>query len=339
MGRKYQIEKIPLGERITAAKQLDPKEKNKIRFFLIKDKNGKKYFSEKEENKIGNDFLKDKNKYSKEVIQLMESCAVCSKRKNSDPIMPEFLKYVLLGASVISFLIPTIKSSEECVRQEQIEQTIIDYKENRKDLENKIKEITGEEIKMNKQFCINMPFKKNKVTSGFGRRINPFSKQTGGPKTDRHYGWDVIPIDSDWRIGALQSGSVVFTGWKKGYGRTVIIEHENGFKTLYAHLYKTNVVLGDFIKIGDVIGLVGSSGRSRGPHLHFEVINEKGKKLNPRKFVKSYIEALEWDQWQEKVESAKSTLLDIDKKMLKVEYDSTINYINQSNLISLLRRK
>jgi hypothetical protein len=336
---EYKIEKISSRERINAARQLDPKEKNKIRFFLIRDKNGKKYFNEKKKNKIGKDFLKNKKKYPKNIIQLIESCAVYSKRKNSEPTMPEFFKYFLLGASVISFLIPTIKSSEECVRQEQIKQVIIDYKENRKDLENKIKEIAEEEIKMNKQFCINMPFKKNKVTSGFGRRINPFSKQTGGPKTDRHYGWDVIPLDSDKRIGALQSGSVVFSGWKKGYGRTIIIEHENGFKTLYAHLYKTNVVLGDFIKIGDIIGLVGSSGRSRGPHLHFEVINEKGKKLNPRRFVKSYIKALEWDCWQEKVESAKSTLLDIDKKMLKVGYDSTINYINKSNLISLLQRK
>ncbi len=81
-------------------------------------------------------------------------------------------------------------------------------------------------------------------------------------------------------IHASEAGYVAATGWMGGYGNYIIINHGNGWETLYAHLSRIQVMAGQGVQRGDVIGLVGSTGRSTGPHLHFEIIRG-GAKVNP----------------------------------------------------------
>ncbi len=108
----------------------------------------------------------------------------------------------------------------------------------------------------------------------------------------QRYHWYHRAIDianpSGPAIKAADSGKVVQAGWTRthgGYGLYVVISHTNGYKTLYAHLRKLKVKAGDKVSKGQVIGLMGSTGRSTGTHLHFEIIL-KGKKLNPLGFYK-----------------------------------------------------
>jgi len=88
-------------------------------------------------------------------------------------------------------------------------------------------------------------------------------------------------------ILAADSGKVIVAGWldNVGYGNRVIIDHGNGFSTLYGHLSKISVNIGQTVKRGDVIGLMGSTGRSTGSHLHFE-IREKDRTVDPLTYLK-----------------------------------------------------
>lgn len=123
------------------------------------------------------------------------------------------------------------------------------------------------------------PVKNVRVTSNFGTRKDPFD---GKPK--RHRG-----IDFAGKIGTelmtVAPGRVISAGERVGYGTTVEIDHGLGFTTLYAHLSQITVSRGDWVRPGTVIGLAGSSGRSTGPHLHYE-IRYKGAPFDPSKFVK-----------------------------------------------------
>jgi murein DD-endopeptidase MepM/ murein hydrolase activator NlpD len=76
---------------------------------------------------------------------------------------------------------------------------------------------------------------------------------------------------------------VAFAGQKNGFGNCIILKHGNGFTTLYGHLSKILVTAGQQIEIGQQIGLIGSTGRSTGPHLHYE-IQQNGQKLTPNLF-------------------------------------------------------
>jgi murein DD-endopeptidase MepM/ murein hydrolase activator NlpD len=120
---------------------------------------------------------------------------------------------------------------------------------------------------------------KSRITSNYGTRNDPF---TGKPK--KHRG-----IDFAGKIGtellAVAPGRVISAGERVGYGTTVEIDHGLGFTTLYAHLSQILVSRGDWVRPGTVIGLAGSSGRSTGPHLHYE-IRYKGAPFDPTKFVK-----------------------------------------------------
>jgi len=126
---------------------------------------------------------------------------------------------------------------------------------------------------------IGAPVESLRVTSNYGKRNDPF---TGKPK--QHRG-----IDFAGKIGtelmAVAPGRVISAGERVGYGLTVEIDHGLGFSTLYAHLSKATVARGDWVRPGTVVGLGGSSGRSTGPHLHYE-IRYKGNPFNPSKFVK-----------------------------------------------------
>lgn len=105
----------------------------------------------------------------------------------------------------------------------------------------------------------------NGVTSGFGYRIHP---TLGGQRF--HAGID-IARPAGTRIIAANPGTVVQAGWAAGYGLLVTIDHGRGLQTRYAHLSSLGVVPGQEVRKGDVLGSVGSTGRSTGPHLHYEV--------------------------------------------------------------------
>ena len=133
--------------------------------------------------------------------------------------------------------------------------------------------------KLNTLLPLGAPVEKVRITSNYGMRNDPF---TGEPK--RHRG-----IDFAGKIGtelmAVAPGRVVSAGERVGYGTTVEIDHGLGFTTLYAHLSQIMVARGDWVRPGTVVGLGGSTGRSTGPHLHYE-IRYKGVPFDPSKFVK-----------------------------------------------------
>ena len=117
-------------------------------------------------------------------------------------------------------------------------------------------------------------------TSGFGVRSDPF---LGRPAM--HTGLDFRAATGD-PVRATANGKVVSSGWAGGYGRMVEIDHGNGLSTRYGHLSEINVKVGDQIRIGQVIGAVGSTGRSTGPHLHYETRID-GDAVDPQKFLRA----------------------------------------------------
>jgi murein DD-endopeptidase MepM/ murein hydrolase activator NlpD len=117
-------------------------------------------------------------------------------------------------------------------------------------------------------------------TSGFGIRTDPF---LGRPAM--HTGLDFRAAMGD-PVRATANGKVVSSGWAGGYGRMVEIDHGNGLSTRYGHLSEIDVKVGDPIKIGQVIGAVGSTGRSTGPHLHYETRID-GEAVDPQKFLRA----------------------------------------------------
>lgn len=116
------------------------------------------------------------------------------------------------------------------------------------------------------------------LTAGYGPRTDPF---TGRPEF--HPGVD-ISTPAGNKIVAPAAGTVVKVGWETGYGRYVEIAHGFGLNTAYGHLATARVVEGQRVKRGEVIALVGSTGRSTGPHLHYEV-RTGGKSVNPLDYV------------------------------------------------------
>ena len=94
-----------------------------------------------------------------------------------------------------------------------------------------------------------------------------------------HKGIDIAG-PSDYSILAADSGKVTYAGWINGYGKTIKLDHNNGYTTQYAHLNSINVNVGDVVSAGDNIGVMGNTGRSTGIHLDFEVYLN-GKLLNP----------------------------------------------------------
>jgi murein DD-endopeptidase MepM/ murein hydrolase activator NlpD len=119
---------------------------------------------------------------------------------------------------------------------------------------------------------------KGEIVSMLGWRKNPFGKGY-----EYHTGVDIKANHGD-PVKATADGVVEFTGWLSEYGNTVILKHPSGFKTLYGHLSKIKVKPQQIVKAGEVIGYVGSTGRSTGPHLHYE-IQLNGKYLDPIVFI------------------------------------------------------
>ncbi len=118
------------------------------------------------------------------------------------------------------------------------------------------------------------------VSSEFGIRSNPF----GGGGFEVHKGLDFVGEQGDI-IAAAGDGVVTLAGHNGGYGIAVTLDHENGYETLYGHMSKLRVQVGDRVKRGQIIGYIGSTGRSSGPHLHFSLY--KGDiAIDPRTVLK-----------------------------------------------------
>lgn len=128
-----------------------------------------------------------------------------------------------------------------------------------------------------------------RVASGYGVRIDPVYHVR-----KFHQGMD-FTAPTGTEIFATGNAKVIFTGWKQGYGNTIILDHGFGYKTVYAHLYKSLVRKGQRVKRYDIIGLVGNTGKSTGPHLHYEVrLNDRP--VDPRNYYFYDLSPEEYDQ-------------------------------------------
>ena len=118
-----------------------------------------------------------------------------------------------------------------------------------------------------------------KLESAFGGRRNPF----GGNSYEFHTGQD---IDAPWGAPVIAgaTGQVSFVGWQNGYGQLIVIDHGGGLTTRYGHLSHIAVSQGATVTRGEFVGRVGSTGRSTGPHLHYEVRINDGP-VNPLKYL------------------------------------------------------
>jgi murein DD-endopeptidase MepM/ murein hydrolase activator NlpD len=119
------------------------------------------------------------------------------------------------------------------------------------------------------------------ISSYFGVRPDPFDGHGA-----RHTGLDIaVPFGSS--VHAVAEGMVTYAGERSGYGKVIEIDHGNGYMTRYAHNSKLLVRPGQRVHVGDVVSLAGSTGRSTGPHVHFEVWY-KGRVVNPLAYVKNH---------------------------------------------------
>ena len=128
-----------------------------------------------------------------------------------------------------------------------------------------------------------------RTASGYGVRIDPIYR------TPRfHSGMD-FSAKVGTEVYATGDGVVTFAAWKQGYGNCLMINHGHGFQTLYGHLSKFRARVGQKVKRGEVIGEVGNTGKSTGPHLHYEVI-VRGKYDNPSKYYYMDLTPEEYDR-------------------------------------------
>jgi murein DD-endopeptidase MepM/ murein hydrolase activator NlpD len=118
-----------------------------------------------------------------------------------------------------------------------------------------------------------------KINNEFGFRRNPF----GGRSYEFHAGMDIDGERGD-QVSAPGGGVVIKAGWQGGYGNMIEIDHGNGITTRYGHLSRIDVEIGETVTRGMLIGFIGTTGRSTGPHLHYELrLNDKS--INPRFFL------------------------------------------------------
>jgi murein DD-endopeptidase MepM/ murein hydrolase activator NlpD len=118
------------------------------------------------------------------------------------------------------------------------------------------------------------PLNSGRRTSGFGNRIDPIDKTM-----KFHSGVDIAcPVGS--KVFAARSGKVIFTGFCDNYGLLVVIDHSHSYQSYYGHLSRIKTKIGTLVKRGEIIALSGNTGRTTGPHLHFEV-RKKSRAINP----------------------------------------------------------
>ena len=127
------------------------------------------------------------------------------------------------------------------------------------------------------------------VASGWGFRIHPIYHAR-----KFHYGMD-FSAKTGTDVFATGNAKVSYVGWRQGFGNTVILDHGYGYQTLYAHLFKSLVHVGQKVKRGDIIALVGNTGASVGPHLHYEV-HQNGHPVDPRNYYFNDLNPEEYDK-------------------------------------------
>ena len=128
-----------------------------------------------------------------------------------------------------------------------------------------------------------------RVASGYGMRVDPVYHVRRF-----HRGMD-FSAPTGTEVFATGNATVKFTGWKQGYGNTIILDHGFGYETLYAHLHKSLVRKGQKERRSDIIALVGNTGKSTGPHLHYEV-HLDGKPVDPRNYYFKDLEPEKYDE-------------------------------------------
>lgn len=121
---------------------------------------------------------------------------------------------------------------------------------------------------------IKKPVAGGRISSHYGWRMHPIA-QTPRMHTGIDY---AVPIGTE--VKAAEHGKVVFAGYQGGYGNLLVIKHNSTYRTVYAHLDKFKVNIGDWVNQGDIVAYTGNTGLSTGPHLHFE-IRKNGLSLNP----------------------------------------------------------
>jgi murein DD-endopeptidase MepM/ murein hydrolase activator NlpD len=127
-------------------------------------------------------------------------------------------------------------------------------------------------------FIAGRPVRKGWMSSRFGRRTDPFNGRIA-----MHRGVDFAAKDGS-DIISVAAGVVTYADRRSGYGLLVEISHGNGYSTRYAHCKEILVSVGDVVKAGDTVALIGSTGRSTGPHVHFEVLRGN-KQVDPARYI------------------------------------------------------
>jgi murein DD-endopeptidase MepM/ murein hydrolase activator NlpD len=130
----------------------------------------------------------------------------------------------------------------------------------------------------NSNYLANLPVRKGAITSTFGYRTDPFTGRAAF-----HAGMDFSGVQGT-DIYTVASGVVSFAGVKSGYGNVIEVNHGNGYVTRYAHAQRLAAKVGDMVAKDQLIAYMGSTGRSTGTHLHYEVI-ENGKQIDPATYV------------------------------------------------------
>ncbi len=132
------------------------------------------------------------------------------------------------------------------------------------------------------------PSKKQAPTKT-GTAATRFSWPTSARRITQYFGWRHSGVDiagpTSNSIYAAAGGRVALSGWQRGYGLTLLIDHGNGFTTRYGHSRKLFVSSGEYVEKGETIAMVGSTGRSTGPHLHFEIL-KNGRRVNPLSYIR-----------------------------------------------------
>jgi len=157
-------------------------------------------------------------------------------------------------------------------------ESLADQIDNRQQQLDTLEALLADRKLQNDVFLAGRPIKKGWMSSRFGRRTDPF---TGG--VDWHQGVD-FAAKEDSEVIAVAAGVVTYSDDRHQYGKMVEVNHGNGFVTRYAHAKSLLVKAGDVVKKGQTIALVGSTGRSTGPHVHFEV-HKNGRVVDPASYI------------------------------------------------------
>lgn len=130
------------------------------------------------------------------------------------------------------------------------------------------------------------PVMSPKMSSDYGTRFHPILKAS------KHHDGIDLAAPKDTPIRAIDSGVVVFADRYHGYGNLIVVLHQNGLTSHYGHCNSFRVKTGEKVKSGQIIGLVGSTGISTGPHLHFEIRNQ-GQAMDPERFIPGLADSAE----------------------------------------------